>query len=836
MGIQRTRRVLRRVALGFIASLSLTAVTHAATLPAGFTETRVASGIATPTSMAVAPDGRIFVTQQTGALRVIRDGVLLSQPFVTLSTNTLGERGLLGVALDPNFATTPYVYLYYTSPTAPPRVNRVVRFTASASNPDVADASSALQLIELSPLSTAYIHNGGALAFGADGKLYIATGDNSNSANAQSLETTHGKLLRINPDGSIPEDNPFLGQTTGVNQAIWARGLRNPYTFAVDPSNGRIHVNDVGQDAWEEVNHASAGANFGWPQTEGFAPGGVAGVRYPAYVYANAGTNCAIVGATFYRPTTSTFPAGYAGRYFFGDYCTGFIRTLAPPGYTAATAFASDIAALVDIDTGPDGSLYYLARGNGGELYRVQYAANSAPSISEQPVSVSVSAGQPATFAVSAAGEQPLEYQWLRNGAPIPGATQSSYTIQTTTAADNGAQISVTVTNPFGSVTSNAATLTVLSNGVPSATISSPVAGTLYRGGQTFAFSGSATDPEDGALPASAFTWRVDFHHDDHTHPHMPETSGIAGGSFTIADRGETSANVFYRLILTVRDSEGLSNTTSVDILPRTSVVTLTSNIPNAQLTLEGVPVTAPHTFTGVEGIIRTIGAISPQVSAGVTYQFASWSDGGAQTHEITTPTDDTTYTATLRSGGQSALFEDTFESAGGWIRTPGVDTATAGLWQRGNPQPTTQNGVILQPDNCSGGSANCMITGLLASVNAGVYDIDNGLTSMQSPAIALPSGRTITLTFKYFLAHIDTATSADYFRVRVVGSDAVPVTVFTKTAASSNVGAVWRSPSVNLSRFAGQTITLRFEACDSQSNGGTVIEAGFDDVVVRAD
>ena len=153
-----------------------------------------------------------------------------------------------------------------------------------------------------------------------------------------------------------------------------------------------------------------------------------------------------------------------------------------------------------------------------------------------------------------------------------------------------------------------------------------------------------------------------------------------------------------------------------------------------------------------------------------MTYQFASWSDGGAQTHEITTPADDTTYTATLQSGGQSALFEDTFESAGGWIRTPGVDTATTGLWQRGDPQPTTQNGVTLQPDNCYGNSANCMITALQASVNAGVNDIDNGLTSMQSPAISLPSGRTITLSFRYFLAHIDTATSADYFRVRAVG------------------------------------------------------------------
>ncbi len=370
--------------------------------------------------MAVAPDGRIFVTQQTGALRVIRDGVLLSQPFVTLSTNTLGERGLLGVALDPNFATTPYVYLYYTSPTAPPRVNRVVRFTASASNPDVADAGSALQLIELSALSTAYIHNGGALAFGTDGKLYIATGDNSDSANAQSLETTHGKLLRINPDGSIPEDNPFLGQTTGVNQAIWARGLRNPYTFAVDPSNGRIHINDVGQDAWEEVNHAIAGANFGWPQTEGFTPGGVAGVRYPAYVYANAGSNCAIVGAAFYRPSAANFPAAYAGRYFFGDYCSGFIRTLAPPAYSTATAFATGIAALVDIEAGPDGSLYYLAsRQRRRAVSSAVHRELGTVDLRTTGECVGVCWSARDVYGLRFRVRSHCRYQWLRNGASI---------------------------------------------------------------------------------------------------------------------------------------------------------------------------------------------------------------------------------------------------------------------------------------------------------------------------------------------------------------------------------------------------------------------------------
>lgn len=826
-----------RVVLGYLllgAGWIFSTVTSAATLPAGFSETRIATGIPTPTSMAIARDGRIFVTEQTGRLRVIKNGVLLPDPFVTLSVHSLGERGLLGVALHPNFPTTPYVYLFYTSPTSPPRINRVSRFTASSTNGDVAAAGSELPLIDLSPLSTAFIHNGGALQFGTDGKLYIATGDNSNSANAPSLEVTHGKILRINADGTIPADNPFLGQTTGVNQAIWARGLRNPYTFAIDPTSGRMHVNDVGQDAWEEVNHAVAGANFGWPATEGNTPPGVADVRYPIYAYENAGSNCAIIGAAFYRPTVANFPAEYAGRYFFGDYCGGFIRTSSGTGYTTATGFATGIGSLVDIDVAGDGSLYYLSRANGGELFRVQYTANSAPSITQHPANVTVSAGQSATFSVSASGVQPLRYQWLRNGVAITGATSRTYTTPATTSADNGASFAATVGNDFGSATSNAATLTVTASGVPQATIVSPTAGTLYRGGQTFTFSGTATDPDDGALPASAYTWRVDFHHDDHSHPHVPDTQGVTSGSFTTADQGETSANVFYRVVLTVRDSDGLTDTTFVDIRPRTSVITLNSNLPNAQLTLDGVPVTAPHTFTGVEGIIRTIGAVSPQTSGGASYVFTSWSDGGAQTHSFATPTDDATFTATFQTGGQSALFQDDFETVRGWVRTPGANTATSGLWQRGNPEPTFQNGVNLQLDACYGGSATCMATGLLASVNAGVNDIDNGLTSMQSPSITLPAGRTATLTFRYYLGYINTATSADYFRVRAVGNDGVPVTLFHLPASSNNVGAAWRAQSVSLSRFAGQTITLRFEAADSQSNGGTVIEAGFDNVVVN--
>jgi glucose/arabinose dehydrogenase len=202
-----------------------------ATLPSGFFETLVASGLRGPTAMQFAPDGRLFVCEQSGSVRVIKDGVLLTAPFVTLNVNDEGERGLLGIAFDPNFAVNQYVYLYYTA-TSPAVHNRVSRFTA---NGNVAVAGSESIVLELDNLSSASIHNAGALGFGPDGKLYIGVGDNADGSNAQTVTNLFGKILRINKDGTIPTDNPFYSQAGGRNRAIWSLGLRNPFTFAFNP-------------------------------------------------------------------------------------------------------------------------------------------------------------------------------------------------------------------------------------------------------------------------------------------------------------------------------------------------------------------------------------------------------------------------------------------------------------------------------------------------------------------------------------------------------------------------------------------------------------------------
>src|SRR5438067_8942866 len=213
-------------ALLFIALLSLAAATRAATLPSGFTETQI-TGLSNPTAMTFAPDGRLFICQQGGQLRVVKNGTLLATPFLTVTVDSSGERGLLGVAFDPNFATNNFIYVYYTVPGSPAH-NRVSRFTA---NGDTAVAGSEFILLNLDNLSTATNHNGGAIHFGPDGQLYIAVGENANPSNAQTLSNLLGKVLRLNSGGSIPTDNPFFN-TAGARQEIWALGLRNPFTFA----------------------------------------------------------------------------------------------------------------------------------------------------------------------------------------------------------------------------------------------------------------------------------------------------------------------------------------------------------------------------------------------------------------------------------------------------------------------------------------------------------------------------------------------------------------------------------------------------------------------------
>ncbi len=659
----------RRVSLDACALASLVVAAsaspaHAAILPAGFSETALvpAGSLPNATAMQIAPDGRVFVCQQSGQLRVIANGTLLATPFVALTVDANGERGLLGVAFDPNFAMNQYVYVYYTvRGGAGVNVhNRVSRFTA---NGNVAMAGSEFVVMELDDLSSATNHNGGAINFGPDGRLYIAVGENANPSYSQTLSNRHGKMLRVNADGSIPTDNPMsfpgvTGTPTGLNRAIWAVGLRNPFTFAFNPGGSpALAINDVGGGSFEEVNDGVAGANYGWPATEGYTTNPL--YRSPRHAYGHGNTSstgCAITGGAFYNPATPTFPAEYLSDYFFADYCTSWIRRLDTATNTVV-GFATGGGSPVDLKVGNDGHLYYLSRGN-STVFRVQYG-DVAPTITSHPANRTASPGQSASFTVVASGTGPFTYRWQRNNVDIPGAAGAgaTYTLASPQLADTGARLRVNVANSVGNLFSNDAVLTVTTNIPPIAAITAPATSLLYAGGMTVAFAGTGTDP-DGApttLPASAFSWRVDFHHDTHSHPFLPTTTGITSGTFVVPTTGETSANVWYRIHLTVTDAAGLTHSVQRDVYPRIARLTLATSPSGLQVRLDGQPVAAPTSFDSVVGMVRTIEAGSPSV-AGVTYAFTGWSDAGAPGRAIVTPSGNATYTATFQATSVTAV------------------------------------------------------------------------------------------------------------------------------------------------------------------------------------
>lgn len=663
VGEQPVVRQARRTSPGILLSLVLIVLgvfqAAASVLPNGFVESRLATGL-DPTSLEVAPDGRLFVSEKNGRIRIIKNGVMLPTPFLTLSVDNLNERGLQNIILDPNFASNGYVYVLYT--VAATGANRVSRFKASG---DVAVANSEFVLIDLG-LNKSTIHNGGGMYF-LGGKLFITTGDGGDFNKPQSLNSLLGKILRINLDGTIPIDNPFYNSATGVNRAIWARGLRNPYKASVQRGTNRVFFNDVGTAAWEEVNEATAGKNYGYPMLEGFrvagqfAPGNY---QDPFFAYGH-GEGCAITGGAFYNPVNAQFPASYVGKYFYADYCDGYIRTL-DLTTKAKGNFATGVNRPVDIKVGPDGAMYYLVRGStnsntsttNGEVWRITYTASQSPFISAHPTNQSTSVGGSVTFTVSASGSAPLMYQWQRNGVNITGATSASYTLSNVPLSSSGATFRAVVTNNFGSATSNSATLTVLNNQAPTATITTPVAGARYNAGQTISFTGTGTDPDDGTLPASAFTWWVDFFHNDsglHTHPAVPPTSGSTSGSFLVP-LSVHGSNVWYRIYLRVTDSKGQATTTFREIYPNRSTYTITSNPSGLQLFLDGESIFTPYSYTTTVGAVQTVEARSPQTLNGLTYQFSNWSDGGAATHSIKIPATNATLTANYTTSGTGGL------------------------------------------------------------------------------------------------------------------------------------------------------------------------------------
>lgn len=634
-------------------------IVPASLLPPGFTEQVIVTGLPSPTTMSLAPDGRIFVALQHGEVRVIQDGNLLPTPFLTVSTIGDGERGLVGFALDPNFQSNGYVYAYYLVPAlnGSDEFNRVSRFTA---NGNAVVPGSEVVLMNLDPLiapAGSFAHNGGAMHFGNDGKLYIATGDNVDPMSSQRLDSLRGKILRINPDGTIPADNPssfqgVSGTTQGIYRAIYAIGLRNPFTFSVQPGTGRIFVNDVGQDTWEEINELLPGRNYGWPLSEG--PTSNPNFTGPIFAYLHGfsdDTGLAVTGGVFYNPATANFPSQYVGDYFFADFVGNYIKSY-DLATGQATMFAKNLTkgGVIDLDVANNGDLYYLARGgevgNDAGIYRIRQS--NQPAIAVQPGGRRLAIGESVTLSVQANGAGPLRYQWTRNGFDVFGATGSTLTL-TATAADDQATFRVVVSNDFGTIVSTAATLTVTQSKPPSAEIITPT--DRFVAGETYTFEGRGIDPETGVLPGSALTWIVDYHTGSAPpRPFVPATTGQSV-TFTIPTQTPyTLPDVFYRITLTTTDPDGIETRVTRDLLPFNPTITVAASAPGVEVLLDGQPVGQTHVFTGVSGVDRTLSVPESVEVDGEIWPFMGWFDGETSpSRTISTPLEATTYLAVYK-------------------------------------------------------------------------------------------------------------------------------------------------------------------------------------------
>ncbi len=696
------------------AAVSGTRSVWAANPPPEFADVVVADEIYAPVQLAMAPDGRVIVLTDSGLAQLIKNDQLQGTPFFDIRNKVEdnGDRGLFSMAFDNNFSVNGFVYVMYTFDTNGGDdgigETRLSRMTVNGDT-----ASNEVVLFDDFPAADVLLHYGGAVEMGPDGKLYVTVGDHLIGANGQDRTNIKGTVLRLNPDGSIPTDNPFYAELSGTNRAIYAYGLRNPWQTAKHPVTGEIFISDVGSSAYEELNVLAAGANYGWFLAEGPKdPNDPAQASFvdPLWSFPHFGVEqgaafegCAIIGGSFYETPNPTFPSEYRGQYFTGDYCTGRIVTV-DPDTGQANVFMDGFVEMVDMAVSPtNGDLYYIDRSFNGDnafpkggVGKITYiGVQTDITITTAPSDVSIAVGGDASFFVGISAPGDVTYQWARNGQPIVGANGARYTLDNVSAADDLAEFTVEVSNGQQSIQSEPAVLRITNNTVPVPTIGIVTgADGGYRAGDPIGFSGSATDAEDGAIPAADLRWEVRLNHDAHDHA---LSNGVVGdsGSFTVPPAIETDTDVWVTLYLTAVDSEGTSTTVTRRVDPRIVTITLATDPTGLNVSLEGGNHQAPFSFDSVSGVDREIGAPTQQTVGGTTFTFASWSDGLARNEIRTTPNADVTWTASYsgdvagdvctvaaQGSGVRVTWQDkprteVIRNDAGWVTTPPAGTLT---------------------------------------------------------------------------------------------------------------------------------------------------------------
>jgi glucose/arabinose dehydrogenase len=746
--MSRMRRALRSASVtclvaAVVMPIAGSQAATAATLPTGFQEQVVFSGLTDPTNIEFAPDGRIFVAEKGGKIKVF-DNLADQTPDVfadlSVAVHNQWDRGLLGLALAPGFPTDPSVYVLYTYDAPPGQAAPVYNDVCADANGGACVVSARLSKLTasgnhmtgseqmlISDWCQQYpSHSIGDLKFGADGALYVSGGDGANfnavdygqlgspknpcgdppndamtpptaeggALRAQDVRTTadptglNGSILRLNPaTGAAMTGNPNTSADANAKRIV-AHGLRNPFRMTVRPGTNEIWAGDVGWNTWEEIDRVvtptTGPTNFGWPCYEGDArQNGYdsadltlceslysgAGQTAPYYTYNHgslvvAGESCpsggsSISGLAFAPTTGGSYPAAYAGALFFSDYSRNCIWAMMPganglPNPANILTLDAGASTPVDLAIGPGGELYYASLD--GTIRRIRYYPNNQPPVAQfaatptagkAPLTVNFN-GSTSSDA-DPADQGLLQYAWDFTNDGTTDATTSTASFTYSTIGTYTAKLKVTDT--AGATGTKTMTITVGNDG-PTAFIDTPAASLTWAVGNTISFSGHATDPQQGTLPASALTWRVILHHcitPDNCHEHAMNTfTGVASGTITAPDHEYPS---YLEFRLTATDAGGLAGTSSLLVQPKTVNLRFNSSPSGLQLVVGSTSQTTPFTMTVIQGSTNSISAPTPQSLGATPYTFASWSDGGAQTHVITAPTTATTYTGAYNAG-----------------------------------------------------------------------------------------------------------------------------------------------------------------------------------------
>jgi glucose/arabinose dehydrogenase len=681
-------------------------MSQAIALPSGFNQSVVAS-VSEPTAFAFLPDGRMLITSRRGKVHVLKGGELLSTAAIDLAGSTCPERerGLLGVAVDPSFASNKQVYLFYTrkkshcdlhDQSGNGAVNRVSRFTYDTDSDRLSNETVLVDHM----LSYNGWHNGGDLQFGPDGYLYITIGDwgaklgqtstGWNNDNPRHRSLLAGKILRVVKETGAPAPgNPWLGllgsrrcgdptrpgkfvaNSSEPCQETYATGLRNPFRIAFKPGTSTFFINEVGQNIggdYEEVNEGKAGADYGWNRNQG--PTNDGSTTAPVYAYSIGeevgGKACRSITGGAFAPD-GALPDAYDDAYFFGDYVCGALFYLKKQGNSwTRTTFATDLggSSVVHLGFGPNPqgglSLYYTSF-EGDQVLRIdpKAQANNAPTAM---LTASPTAGAtPLTVEFDGsqsfdndAGDSISRYMWNFGDGSAEQTTSSPAVTHTyDRVGDFTARLTVEDTR---APRKRASATVIIQAGrePPSVRITSPTKGQTFVVNQPLSLTATASDPEDGTLSGSALEWTVRRVHDDHTHPFFSVSGNDAQLTVEGPEGLAAATTSYYTVTATATDSTGLAASAEVDIQPRLVDLTFRTSPDGFSLRVDDTDVLGQATLTSWEGYAFRVAAPT-QVHDGKTYQLKSWSDGVSSESVITTPSTARTYTATFEEGGVSA-------------------------------------------------------------------------------------------------------------------------------------------------------------------------------------